>query len=443
MRPSTLELEITTPCFLSGSDQTRPEWRAASIRGQLRWWFRAVAGGVHGNDLDPTRRAEEAVFGSTERKSSLAVRVLDHPGFWEAGLKWPLDQPWMQLTAADLAKAWGAEGDQATIQRLRLSKGNGDEFPTDPLQYLAYGCIEHRSKKNYPENWGLFLSRPCFAPGQTARIELDWLFRGKSTEEAEAERLFTRALSAWTLLGGLGSKARNGFGSLRVTQAKGDFPANRDDLRPIADRADLEKRIRSLVAAARASDPPATPAQWAHLGPSAAIYLGATAHESWYGALAQAGAWMMAYRRRYGYPGDSRYRNGASIARRDYTWAKPRAANPRGGIPDRAGFGLPLPFVKKGPSGKEGETATWCPRGSQNPVDQRRASPLHLHIARVAEGCIPVFTHLPSQFLPDGADLAYTGHSSPTQPPQAAQLGIVGDFLGDLLSKDLVLEVKP
>jgi len=437
MRRATLELTITTPCFLSGSDQTKPDWRAASIRGQLRWWFRAIAGGMFGKDLATTKRAEETVFGSTEQKSSLAVRVLTSPGYWKAGLKWPLDMPSMKLAAADLAKAWGAQGDQGTIQRLQLTKGDGDEFPTDPLQYLAYGCVEYRSKRDHPDNWGLFLERPCFAPEETARIQLDWLFRAKSTEEAEAERIFTRALSAWMLLGGLGSKARNGFGSLRVTDTEGNFPSSRESLRPIADRGTLEAHILALVEAAHASEATTAPASWAHLGPNASIYLGAVAHDSWYGALALAGGWIMAYRRRYGYPGDSRQRNGSSIANRDYTWAKPRAKNPRGGLPNRAGFGLPLPF------GKEGETATWWQRGNRGPVDQRRASPLHLHVAHVAEGFIPVFTHMPSQFLPNGAELAYTDYTSPTAPAQAAQLGIIDDFLSDLASKNLVQEVTP
>ncbi len=441
MRRATLELAITTPCFLSGSDQTKPEWRTASIRGQLRWWFRAVAGGVFGRDLAATRRAEETVFGSTAQKSSLAVRVLTSPGYWKAGLKWPLDLPSLKLSAADLAKAWGAEGDPATIQRLQLTKPNGDEFPTDPLQYLAYGCIEYRSKKDHPDNWGLFLSRPCFAPEEKSRVQLDWLFRGRDAEEDEAERMLTRAVSAWLLLGGLGSKARNGFGSLRVIHFAGNLASDSDANGTPRNREDLHERIRLLLETAQTTVPRAR--SWAHLGPSASIYLGAVAHDSWYGALALAGGWIMAYRRRYGYPGDSRQRNGSSIANRDYTWAKPHAKNPRGGLPDRAGLGLPLPFVKKGPSGKEGETATWWQGETQEPVDKRRASPLHLHIAHVAEGYIPVFAHLPSQFLPDGAELAYTGHTSPAQRPKAAQLGIVDDFLADLSSKNLVQQVTP
>lgn len=52
-------MEIITPCFCAGADQTKAEIRAPSIRGELRWWFRALGG---------TREQEAAVFGSIEAK---------------------------------------------------------------------------------------------------------------------------------------------------------------------------------------------------------------------------------------------------------------------------------------------------------------------------------------------------------------------------------------
>lgn len=53
-------LEFITPCFCAGADQAVAELRASAIRGELRWWFRAlggaqseeheVFGGVHGDN---------------------------------------------------------------------------------------------------------------------------------------------------------------------------------------------------------------------------------------------------------------------------------------------------------------------------------------------------------------------------------------------------------
>lgn len=81
MQRATLEIEFLTPAFLGGAEQgLAAEWRAASVRGQLRWWFRAVAGGAWGGDLRRVREAEAHLFGSTDRASNLVVRAEGKPG---------------------------------------------------------------------------------------------------------------------------------------------------------------------------------------------------------------------------------------------------------------------------------------------------------------------------------------------------------------------------
>lgn len=68
------KLTFITPCFCAGADQNKPEIRAASIRGQLRWWFRVLGG---------TKIQEANVFGGTghagseAKSSSVVVRVSD------------------------------------------------------------------------------------------------------------------------------------------------------------------------------------------------------------------------------------------------------------------------------------------------------------------------------------------------------------------------------
>jgi len=73
-------LETVTPLFLAGADpRGAPELRAASVRGALRFWLRALLGGVIGDApdrLDELRKAESAVFGSTDTgASAVIVRV--------------------------------------------------------------------------------------------------------------------------------------------------------------------------------------------------------------------------------------------------------------------------------------------------------------------------------------------------------------------------------
>lgn len=68
MKSKTYDLEFITPAFLAGANQGRAELRAASVRGALRWWFRALGG---------TKDEEAEVFGGVQggaKRSKVAVR---------------------------------------------------------------------------------------------------------------------------------------------------------------------------------------------------------------------------------------------------------------------------------------------------------------------------------------------------------------------------------
>lgn len=78
----TLEAEAVTPLFLAGADpKGEPELRPPSIRGALRYWFRAAMGGVIGDqNIDLLRQMESAVFGSTNRCSPIRIRLRHSSG---------------------------------------------------------------------------------------------------------------------------------------------------------------------------------------------------------------------------------------------------------------------------------------------------------------------------------------------------------------------------
>src|SRR5690606_30327286 len=60
-------LEFIMPCFCAGADQAKAEIRAPSIRGQLRWWFRALAG---------TRDEENQVFGGVHGGTTASAVII-------------------------------------------------------------------------------------------------------------------------------------------------------------------------------------------------------------------------------------------------------------------------------------------------------------------------------------------------------------------------------
>lgn len=64
-----LKLTFITPCVCAGADQNKPEVRASSIRGQLRWWFRVLGG---------TKEQEADVFGGvgeSTKSSKIIIRI--------------------------------------------------------------------------------------------------------------------------------------------------------------------------------------------------------------------------------------------------------------------------------------------------------------------------------------------------------------------------------
>ena len=172
MRELTVDLETVTPLFLGGASQDEPEARAASFRGALRFWWRALAAEP---DLDELRRREAAVFGDTGRASAVRVDVETvrqvQPLGWRAARSIP-------RVAIDAEASLG-------------------------LDYLGFSLRQMRQR---PE-------RVCFPSGTKLRLRLR-LRRG-----ADESALREAGAALWLLvnLGGLGTRARRGFGSLEVT----------------------------------------------------------------------------------------------------------------------------------------------------------------------------------------------------------------------------------
>ncbi len=76
MQSITFTCETITPMFLAGADGTTPELRAPSIKGALRFWWRAMNGHLSLEDL---RRIEGEIFGSTNQKSKIIIIANEQP----------------------------------------------------------------------------------------------------------------------------------------------------------------------------------------------------------------------------------------------------------------------------------------------------------------------------------------------------------------------------
>ncbi len=78
MQEVTFTLRTLTPLFMAGANQAAAELRAPSFRGLMRYWLRALVGGLEGTDsrgLEHVIDAETAIFGATDKGSAVSIRV--------------------------------------------------------------------------------------------------------------------------------------------------------------------------------------------------------------------------------------------------------------------------------------------------------------------------------------------------------------------------------
>jgi CRISPR type III-B/RAMP module RAMP protein Cmr1 len=191
---TTLSLQVTTPLFNGGASETGQPGdspaddtgiRVASLRGAMRFWFRALAGSVIGPDLNGLSAAEAMVFGSTEHTSPVVLRIAKQPAVVPAG-----------------------------APRTFLSELTDPD--TDPrwlVYLLGQSLADMRSGK---------ILRPYVAPGESIELRIGFRHHGGDAGTRQVIESLTYA-SLWLTCayGGVGARTRRGFGGLRITAADG------------------------------------------------------------------------------------------------------------------------------------------------------------------------------------------------------------------------------
>jgi CRISPR-associated protein Cmr6 len=187
-------LDLATPAFLAGANQRGEDCdlRSATLRGLLRWWWRAMHSGFV--DVASLRRMEAALWGDTDAGG--AVRIELRPEGTITPL--PYDR-------------------QAEARRNGLPKPP-DRKTTQGLWYHSYGMNDGGRQRHYVKpgsRWKLVLT-----VREAPFVLLD--AKGKPIRGSERvvpnEVVLDQAKSAlWWLcvLGGVGSKARKGFGNFK------------------------------------------------------------------------------------------------------------------------------------------------------------------------------------------------------------------------------------
>jgi len=173
MDSKEFDVEVVTPMFLGGANTQDAELRVPSIKGMLRFWWRATCGI---DSLKKMKEKEAEIFGSTDRKASFSIQI-EKPDNTKPVLK-------------NLPQGW----------RVHVEN---KEFKIGIIDYLAYGVRDH--KKGY--------TRAHIPSGSS--FKLKFFFYDKNQQEN-----ILNAFYSFVNHGGLGAKNRNGFGSLYLKNSK-------------------------------------------------------------------------------------------------------------------------------------------------------------------------------------------------------------------------------
>ncbi|MCX8082700.1 MAG: type III-B CRISPR module RAMP protein Cmr1 [bacterium] len=187
------EVEVITPMFLGGADGRTAELRAPSIKGLLRFWWRAIN---NSDNLQQLKEKEDKIFGSSDAgKSSFSIKLL--------------------YDSINPSK-------NSLPSHLIDVKSGKKSFKINILEYLSYGCCEYN--KNIRRNEVI---SEYFVPN--TRFIILFLYNNIDKFKDVLKSLYY--LNAF---GGLGAKSRNGFGSFRVL--------NREIFKPIG-----EEYIKNVI----------------------------------------------------------------------------------------------------------------------------------------------------------------------------------------------------
>ena len=204
METIRFKCEIVTPMFLAGADGRTPELRASSIKGALRFWWRAMHGHLPIRDLHENEAALFGGIGDNAKKSRIIIRTSQTP------LK-------SEKTLFPEANYYITTKGQRRIINL--------------LEYLAYGTYDYdkQSKSNQ-------FNRSYYSVKQKFEIIVT------IPDEPSIKKSLFQLLFLVSTFGGLGARNRNGYGRFYV-----------ENLRNNADFGDLIFFLQSLKKGARAA----------------------------------------------------------------------------------------------------------------------------------------------------------------------------------------------
>jgi CRISPR-associated protein Cmr1 len=343
------DYRVLTPMFCAGADPSRPELRAPSFKGVLRFWWRALAWARLGGDLEKIHEEEDRIFGGPAAGcSQVAVQI-----------------------------AFGQAGRPSELGKGGILKVGGNTGPVvgDGARYLGYGLMEAFASAKKNTERGQLLRACCLAPFNfTVRL------RCRSLSDVEVVEV-SRALQAAGLFGGLGARTRRGYGSITLQGLRIDGEQKWQN--PIS----LDALGSALRGCTPAIAPEGVPPYTAFCRQTRIVVVKAQSSGP-LDLLDLIGREMVRFRS-WGKNGKILSgENSLKLFSEDHDLMKQPPAQ-RNRHPQRIAFGLPHNYGR----GNEDKV-------EPAEVSDRRASPLFIHMHECSSQAVAVLAFLPAEFLP-------------------------------------------
>lgn len=387
--PSTIRAtyRIVTPMFIGDAEQKATGISPSSVKGALRFWWRALNWGRFRTDSDNDdqalkrlHEAEGALFGSPAdngRAASFTLRV-EHK----------------LLTSTEV-----------NVEH--------DNFKTEPqARYLAYGLMEAFPNSNKGTKAGQ-LWRECINEGQVFTVVI--------TSRDSTDESLEQSLIALGTLGGLGGRVRRGMGSLALEKLQKDENIIFSSFKSIDEYQSFVGELTSNLSGVQ--EPPFS--AFSSVSRVDILEKGSDPYK----VLSALGDKMLMYRswgRTIKNDPEKRskvlHKYSEQRFKEDHDWKYKKHA--KGFHPRRVMFGLPHNYDK--------HPSLWVtPEKHPLPTPRdvfkhdRRASPLAFHVHKVGSIFIGVSLLFRSKFLPNGEKINAGGKNVPAN----IDWSVLTDFL--------------
>jgi len=203
METITFNCKVITPMFLAGADGRTPELRAPSIKGAMRFWWRACNGHLVEEkdgkwDYSKLKEEEGKIFGDTKRRSSFSIHLKTHPNHI-------LKNPWELINYE--------------TKRGGKRSYNVPKEDSEGIHFLYYSVFMNE--------------RPCFFPSNKNNFEIEIILQNPDYKDE-----IVYVFNTINFLGGIGTRSRRMAGKVL-------FINNDIKLEGVFSEGDLQKKLKN------------------------------------------------------------------------------------------------------------------------------------------------------------------------------------------------------